>query len=693
MPQPHIHEFDGKLLQEVHSEFVRLYNEYSWQISAVWHIFDRNERARLFLDHCKGRPKSVMFPEMNLNDISTNPKFLMNHFKYRATTSLFQQYSVGLDGALGDGPFIIEKLEQKQLIPDESPPNYYTVFAEDWYGDNVKLIKESKETLEMMEPLIEAGFCVPYATGALIYTRQYIMLLDFRFLILGMLHKSPRSWWTKQQWKTIKQEGTAAAAKLLLTTEKEPEKISAADLLIGAQKQKDYLEEYLTILRGEPSVLVYNANSWLLSRPELVTDDKGRRLPLEADKHISCAIFEVIRGWIQKFAIWSYIYNILEILNNADTNPDYKRVILQELSNICHFEYSRAQAHFVRHVQTGIGARCFKRVANAYDEAGNPRVVMKVKPEELTGGNSHLQYMLRLCQSQTHASQAVQWIDKLDDLYKSHPSDWKPLQEREMDALAELILVVAFIQELSIVLSIPSLSRKTGQTFLVGSRELNSGLNDIQKEIDLQEFSVPVNKLLEPGMASKALAQLDVLVVRNTGAKMDFYYHYVVQECSAYHRTQSRKTKDASEIEQNKFPFTTAYSIAENVDLKNYEENTSLHQALTSANEQAVNAPDESQLQQVYESQMSKKVFSTLFGEPKAGASISWAAFESTMVAMGFSIINGYCSFYTFFPAENMAVKTAFTVSKPSNSKIEGHLIPILARRLKKAYGRFVHFG
>lgn len=691
-----------EFLEDAHSEFARLYNTYNWQIRAIWHKFDRNERARLLLDYLNNGPsdlhvgnkseelklKSVLIPELNLNDVSTSAKFLLNHFKHRATMSLFEQYRVGLDGALGDGPFVTEKMNKKQLTPLQNRPNYYYIFTEEWYGDLVELNKEEEKS----ETLIKGGDCVSYGVGSLIWRRQYNSLMDFRFLVRSMLMKTPRAWWTEEQWELVKQDNSSVVDKMaqmvknMLATGKAPG-TTFAKLLISIKKQKNDLEDYLDILRNEPSVLVYQVNSWLLSRPELVTDDRGRNLPPETDKHISCAIFEVVRRWIQKFAITSYMYNLMQMWDDPNTKSDYKRIILQELSNVFHFEYNRAQAHLIRHVQTGIGARCFRRVPNAYDEAGNPRVVMRVKPEELNGSDSLLQYMLRLCQPQTHASQAFQWVDKLDDLYNSKPSCWKSLQQREMDALDELILIVTVIQELSRAVALPPLSRKTGQIFINGSWELDYGLNKIRKEIDLQAFSVPLNKLLEPGMANEALAQLDDLVVLHAGCKMDFFYHYVVQYCSAYHRAQSQETKD---IEQNDHPFTIAYCIAQGVDLKKYEENRSPAQTSASENEQTVNKPNEEQLQKLNANPTAKMVFSTLFKEPKAGASITWTAFISAMVAMGFDVKNGYCSVHVFIPPRNMPVMTVLTVSRPPNHKIEGHLIPTLARQLKKLYGIFV---
>ncbi|KAK4065205.1 uncharacterized protein Triagg1_8644 [Trichoderma aggressivum f. europaeum] len=731
-PQPRCdyqaHRPDGDFLQRMHSDLARLYNDYKWQIRAIWHRLNRHERARPFMDHEEWAnsdhhswneiqdQREAMFSDINRKDYSTSAKYLLNHLEHRATTSLFQQYWAGVDGALGDGPFITEKVNQKQLIP-RGAPNYYMIFTEDCYGDTVKLDQEDEGMLELKKAMTEIGSCVSSGTGNLIHNRQLISTMEFRDLILGLLDKIPQSWWTKVQWEKVERERMTAGrlsskpllkmsrgrkapeklteevvvklAKKLSAAGLAPEKTPLARILFRAQESRDYLEEYLAILRDEPSVLVYNANSWLLSRPELVTDEKGRHLPLETDKYISCAIFEAIRGWVQKFAIWSYICDLLEMLDNTDTRPDYQQVILQEISNVCHFEYSRAQAHFIRHVQTGIGADCFRRVANTYDDAGNPKVFMKIKPQELSQGDPLLQYMLRLCQSQTRASQATEWFNHFDRLYNSKQSFWKPLQQREMDAMCELIMTAAAIQEFSMYLPVPSLSRKTGQTFLEAYRELNSGLNDIRKEIDLQESSVPITKLLEPGMANKALAQLDDFVERNMGSKMDFFYHYAVQECLVYHRAQSRKTEDTPEG----FPFTIAYCTAEGVDLKKFEENTTPVQTSTSENEQATNELIKAQLRQLDANPAAKKVFTTLFKKPKAGVFITWAAFESAMVAMGFRVKKGRCADYTFIPPRNMPVTATLLVARPVNSKIEGHSIPILARHLKKTYGKLIPFG
>ncbi|KAL7932226.1 hypothetical protein V8C35DRAFT_307728 [Trichoderma chlorosporum] len=437
-------------------------------------------------------------------------------------------------------------------------------------------------------------------------------------------------------------------------------------------------------------------------------DDKDRRLPLEIEKQVGGAIFEAVRYTVESITILSYLQGLMKLLDKEKANRNYQPVILQEVSNICHFQYSRAQAHLARHVQTGIGAEYFKRLVNVYDEDGKPKVVMRIKPEKLTGDKAHLQYVLRLCQSQTNASQAIGCINKLYEIYKSCPSAREQLQQREMEALGDVAVILSLIQELSIVMSIPPLSRKTGQIFLAGYQELHTGLNDVRKEVDLRHFSVPVNQLLESGMATK-LSQLGACVTRKTGAKMEFYYQYIAQKCLAHHRIQSQRGREPL---QDVFPITLAYSIAEKLGRDERSEDASPPQPPTSAivstsvasNTQpmhqvhaststTVTAPvessDKAAMRPIYATPVAKKVFSTLFGNPEVRASISWDAFESTMVAMGFSVNHGVF-YYTFAPPKFMPITTSFTVLRPRNSKIEGHLVHLFSRRLKKAYGAFI---
>jgi hypothetical protein len=334
------------------------------------------------------------------------------------------------------------------------------------------------------------------------------------------------------------------------------------------------------------------------------------------------AFFEAVHSAIKCATMWNYIWRLLELLKDSTTDKVHRPIILQEISNICHLEYSRAQAQFIRHVQTGIGAKYFKRIANSYDIAGNAKVNMKIQLEQLIRADPQLHYVLRLCQSQTNASKAVEWIKKLSDLYESHPIDRETLHEREIDALKDLIVITAFIQDLSPVISMPALSRKKGQMFVSRSQELDAELNKLRGELDLRDFAVPIDNLLEPRMTDGALAKIDQFVVSKAGSKLGFLYQDLMEDCLADLENQYQATKaKLDKTEYVPLLATVSRSLDERVEQRKVKEKTGPSQSTIFEIIQTPEAPKEEPVQplQVFKvSQPVSEVFSTLFKKSEA---------------------------------------------------------------------------
>ncbi|PTB36873.1 hypothetical protein M441DRAFT_61593 [Trichoderma asperellum CBS 433.97] len=688
-------------LQELHSDLAWKYKAHASKIEDIWRSFSKDQRAKCLkagaangevlahsLDATLGNVCKIV-PELNLQDITTEPEFLLAHLKHRATTSLFQQYCDGALGKPGDRNFILEMMLKKNLRHVNPFKDSYTFFMDDRYGSSLRIVSRHDEALAAFSSAIKAGLCLPQSTGELILERQLVIFQTFNILIEDILDLGSQTRSKNERSKKSEQAASAALSKL--TIQERPKKLSLPDLISSAQDQRDNLEEFLSLLSAEPVVLAHAVNMRFFSRPELVIDDKGRHLPVFSDKHISSAFFEAVHSAIKGATVWNYICRLLGLLKDATADKVYRPIILQEISNICHLEYSRAQAQFTRHVQTGIGAKHFKRIANSYDNAGNAKVNMKIQPEELTRTDPALHYVLRLCQSQTNASKAVDWIKKLSDLYESHPIDRETLQEREIDALGDLIVITAFIQDVSPVISMPALSRKKGQMFVSRSQELDVELNKLRGEIDLREFAVPIDNLLEPGMTNGALTKLDQFVVSKTGSKMGFLYQDLMEDCLADLENQYRATKAKLEKKEDiPLPIAAPQSTGEKVEQRKVKEKTRPCQSTIFEILQAPEVPKEEPVEstQVFKvSQPVSQVFSTLFNKSEARGSISWGAFESAMAELGFSVVPKYGSVYTFSPPDSMNVKKSFTVHRPHKSRIEGYLIPIFARRLKRTYG------
>ncbi|KAH7017420.1 hypothetical protein EDB80DRAFT_704864 [Ilyonectria destructans] len=696
----------GDMVEELHDDLARKYTTHVVRVENIWRSLNKLQRARCLkagaadgavlkhpFDTSLGNVYKLV-PELNLRDI-TEPgsDFLLDLLKYRATKSLFEQYCAGINGGPGDRAFIHEMMEKKGLRHAESFKDCHTFFMEGQYGTSIRIMAEHAETLADFAPAIQAGLCIPQATGELILQRQIFLLQSLTILIDDILEEGSK---TRSRKKPPTKSSTAATAALSkLTLEAPAVKLELPDLVSSARNQRDTFEEDLNLLSTEPVVLAHAVNFWYFSRPDLVADEKGRRLPVHTDKFISGAVFDAIHSAIQGAAIWKYIDRLLELLASFVANKVYRAIVLQEISNICHLEYSRAQSIFKRHIQTGLGTKWFKRTASTYDNAGSARVTMKGNPEDLTRSDPQLHFVLRLCQPETNAVKAVDWINKLSKLHETYPTEREKLCDREASSLCDLAVIIGFIQDLSSAIPMPSLSRKKGQLFVSRSQELERELSLLKKQVDLRDFAVPIDNLLEPNMAENALKTLDQFIIDQAGTKVGFMYQDLVDDC--FSDLEAQYERERAKLEQKNKPevvtllMSTPQQPEERVEQRRQKEKTRPSHSSTYEIAPSAESPAAEELapssQTFRVGSSTAEVFSTIFAKSQARGSVNWAAFEAAMADLGFSVLPKFGSIYTFNPPEPMTVKRSLTLHRPHKSRIEGYLLLIFARRLKRVYG------
>ncbi|KAJ9398556.1 hypothetical protein DTO282F9_4511 [Paecilomyces variotii] len=695
---------DPSVLRELHDDLVRKYNRHAAAIECAWRSLDQKGRATclkagaidgVVLKHPLDRSlgDAIIIPEWNLRDI-TEPgsDFLLGLLKHRATKSLFEQYCTGANCEPGDHAFI-QKMNAKGYQHSQPFHNCYTLFMDgNQYGASYEVLSDHSDVLAAFEPAIRAGLCVPQSTGELILLRQFSLLQGLNIIVDDIL--DTRSEGRDRGSRPRKSDKAATAALTALSDQTPTARPTLPDLIASARDQQESLEEYLELLSTEPAVLAHAVNAWFFSRPELVADEKGRRLPVHTDKYISPAFFDAIHSAVKGAAVWGYICRLLELLRTTTTDKVYRAILLQEISNILYLEYERSRALFKRHVRARTGSKWFKRVSNAYDRAGNARVILKCNPEQLTRSDPQLHYMLRLCQSETNAANAVDWIKKLSGLHEAHPTERERLADLEAESLCDLAVIIGSIQDLSSVLPIPSVSRKTGQLFISKYQELDTELNRLGKNINLHDYVAPINNLLEPGMAESALNTLDHFVVEGTGTRMGSLYRDLIEDSISGLTIQYQQAK--AKLEQTQAESVQpAISIPEPLDtrVERRREKEKTRPPRSSAFETTLRVEPPVVEEQTSPSQTFRvdsstaSVFSTLFEKSNSRGSVSWAAFELALVKLGFSILPKFGSVYTFLPPDTMAVRKSLTVHRPHKSRIEGYLIPIFARRLKRVYG------
>lgn len=322
---------------------------------------------------------------------------------------------------------------------------------------------------------------------------------------------------------------------------------------------------------------------------------------------------------------------------------------------------------------------------------------MKVKPEELTRADPQIHYLLRLCQADTTAPKAIEWMDKLDKLHAAHPDEREKLNEAEFSSLCDHAVIVALFRDLAPGASMPPLSRKKGQLFVSRIHLLEAELNPIRDQIDLTDFVVPIDNLAEPGVSESALAALEQAIMEKAGSKMGFLYQDMIDYCFAdlekHYQMIKSKTEVKKETEPALFLAETAQPPEIRTERRRQKEKTRpAHSSvfdMVPEKQKPVDkaAETETQRQTFKVKKSTASVFSTLFAKSEARGTVSWALFEAALADLGFSVLPKFGSVYTFLPPESMEVKKSLTIHRPHKANIEGWLLPIIARRLKRVYG------
>ncbi|TVY80275.1 hypothetical protein LSUE1_G005899 [Lachnellula suecica] len=697
----------SQVIKELHGDLAAKYKRHGAKVEDMWRSFDKSKRAQAFkagaaegvvlkdaTDRSMGNVYKIM-PELNERDI-TEPgsDYLLKMLKYRATTSLTEQYCSGVNGGPGDHMFIINSMRTNNLRHADSFKFCFTMFMdEDGYGQSYKSRNQAlhDEAMVGLAPAVNAGLCVPQSTGELILQRQLYILQTLNILIEDILDGGSTSRRTAKLPKKPEEAARTALSKLSIAPK--PDKLSLEDLLASATDQKSSMEDYVSLCREEAVFLAHVVNIWFFSRPELVKDEKGSTMPILTDKYISIAIFEAIQNAVTCAAVWNYLCRLLQLLIDKPKDTLHRNIVLQEISNVCHFEFGRAQKFFKRHVQTASGAKYFRRIAGKYDN-GTARVSLKIKPDLLMRENPRLQVMLRLCESGVDASRSVPLIKKLDDLHRSHPSEREEMEEREFESFGDLAVIATFVQSLSGSLPLPPMSLKKGQIYVSRLKDLSAELNSLKTEIDLSAYTVPIDNLLEPGMADGALSTLDGFVAEKTGTKMGFLYQDLLELCvsetQGYYQQQKATIEQKTKVDTVPL-FTDTPAPEVRVEQRRQKDKTRpAHSSVYDIAPKSATSlqPETVEPPRVFKvKQDTFDTFKTLFSKSTSRGAISWTAFEAALADLKFSVMPKFGSVFTFFPPEGMGVQNSITLHRPHKSSIEGYQLLMFARRLKRVYG------
>lgn len=331
----------------------------------------------------------------------------------------------------------------------------------------------------------------------------------------------------------------------------------------------------------------------------------------------------------------------------------------------------------------------------AGNASGQFKIVMKGQPAEWTVSDPQLHYILRLCHPDTSSVDAAQWIQKLDDHNARHNEDRKKMSEAEMAALNDLVIIVSFMHMTSTAISMVPVSRKSGLLFTARLAELDAELNGLKPKADLGDFLVPMHNLLEPQVATRALAAMDNFIIEQAGARLGSLYEDIVQdslkdlekkfvEADAKGRLDKGNETTYVPLPSEKMPSTDARLAHRRAKEKTRPAGSSVYTitSLPGSTQTIVSEPK----QQFQVKASTASVFTTLLSRSEARGSVSWVDFESAMAALEFSVTPKGGSVYVFNPPPTMSARP-ITLHRPHVSEIEGYQLLMYARRLQRVYG------
>lgn len=728
-------------LRSLHADLYRKYGAHYDRIEKFWRSFTPSQREKLFRagadngrvledsdDRSMGRVYAVV-PELNVHDMKSTPDYFLDHFEFRAVTSLIEQYNIGLEGAKGDYEMILNSISTKQLRLREEYPNELTFFIyEERYGDHYTAVSADKyeQVIRDFAEAFEKGDCVPRSVGELIIERQSYMIKTLGTLVQDILNFGAELDEAKLNSSLTPREKAQAALSLSACAtdiaDVYSEEACVQDLLTAAYDRKVFFEVAWNLCRSDPSFLTEAVKVWHASRPELVPDEKGRRLRLATDdnRYILRSIFEVLHDAVMGTAVWDILCVLVSNFLDSQ-NGHTQSIVAQEIANICKYESDRIRAHLKRAAQVGIGQKFFKRLSNVFDNA-TPRISLKTIPSRLARDDLQLHAILSMCQfDQATNGQSMRHIDALHDLYRRQPLEEHRLKQSEFDTLGQVSMTSSIIMSISTALRLPAHSPKKGLLYVSKLKEVTTRLDALKAHITFGRDLASVDDLQAPNLVREIFSRFDKVCKVHAGGGMIHLYQQLNREYlqdleSEVQMAWERETKSHNpgrlnriskqnteveapaqqktngRVEKTKTSMTLSEKKLENAPCTVPALNDNATETMSISSDTTEILPEIFRV-----SPSALRVFRTLFPEYDCNCtsqsraipdSIEWVDFGAAMVEIGFEIIPSVGLLYSFKRGEN-SVKPAefFTLSRPYRESIKGNSLIHLAARLEKLYG------
>ncbi|KAK2017556.1 hypothetical protein LZ32DRAFT_576446 [Colletotrichum eremochloae] len=692
------------------------WKRYSTTFESEWRSYSQEDRAHLLAEAMSDQSCYQFLPDWDTENMATDPSVVLNMLEHRATTKLSEQ---AVESSV-NGP---SDLDITQGNPDMLHVFFqgyvdvtaYTAFCDgDKYGLAYQAPSWERAAAVLFPSEKDRHLCVHQVVGDNVLVRQSHILEILGSLVRCVWNVDPE----EQPGPRIPVDPLEPAWRVLETLQREEPvaKASYDSVLDTARRSKASLTLQLAYLGMETGLLKDMVVSWLRSYPERVLDKESERAPILGDKHIGICLYDAVHDLARQHAFWAYLAEVLsewEGLGGEDGTGG-RAIVLREMANVCHMGFQRAQGVLKRFIQVWMkgekeGSFLFVKTLDEYDGDGYPLVTLAVEMDELhklsPAMDPTAQYIVRLCQPETTAEAAFEWLQKLKDRCKATGTG-AALEGAEAKSLEDLIDMLHFIRDVTDAVSLPPVNeeKRVKGLFVSKCRRVYNDLWALRDKLELTEFTVPLVRLGKPAMAGGALTAINDLCRRETGANIEENYEKALRESLDELRRRCAEAQSRYRKEKGLAPADPSVFV-EKVKSKQHDDEQQpgkKAKVKTRPTEGAEGAPPPPpppppptptpapEPEKIKVSATTAAVFDVLFNRTRARRPLAFPALEAAMAELGFTVNSqgGVGSATSFIPPAGSGWES-ITVHRPHGpvNKIEGYRLMRLGSRFNGHFG------
>ncbi|KAK1993761.1 hypothetical protein LX36DRAFT_673622 [Colletotrichum falcatum] len=698
---------------------------YGAKFEPRWRSFTREYRAEVLVKAMppwKDKENRNYVPEWDVDKMAEDPDVVLAMLRHRATAKLSEQ---ALEGP-GDGPGDLDITEREN--EDEIaravrfPKSYMSLCDGDGYGAAYKAASRSAAEAALVPPGRDPRLCVHLVTGDLLLLRQSCVFELLSGVVMVVWHTDPEEQADPPADPVVPEESFLDLVDSLQAP-------TAATFESALRKARDYQQETFwkyDFLSLEAGALKGKVSHWVFSDPGQVLNESQKRNNLPSDKDLGVALFQVVHDARRHFAFWDYLSTVMPLLRGLGAEDERREVVLQEMASVCHMGFQRAQGVLKRFLQIRlmIDRRRFLFVKRdgEYDGDGDALVTLAVAMDGLDDVrppvDPGMRHVVRLCQPETTAEDAPEWLEALRDLCGRDPGGLaRQLRAHEADALAELVAILNFVGGLTGAAAMPPVNGRKRIKGLFASRcqRVDRDLVALRGRIDLTLFTVPLVRLEKPEVAEEAVRALNKFCEQETGSSVEGHYHEAVAEslselkrrCAQARARQKEKEKEKGKGKEKAPAGGPSLFINKPQEKDDEGERPERKEKVKTRPAEGAEAEagvgptadppppppppaPEPEPEKIKVSATTAAVFDVLFDRAQNRRPLAFTALEAAMAELGFEVDSqgGVGSATKFVPPEWLGGQP-ITLHRPhgTTNKIEGY-------RLLRASARFRdHFG